>query len=78
MDILLSLIQTKDLRVGKLSCEMNRQSYYAVTTWQICVQFKSVDQAAISKQTNKSVCGEISGSHGCKYEGDCLLGCCTM
>jgi hypothetical protein len=22
--------------------------------------------------------GEISGSHGGKYEDNCLLGCCTM
>jgi hypothetical protein len=22
--------------------------------------------------------GEISGSHGSKYEDNCLLGCCTM
>jgi hypothetical protein len=22
--------------------------------------------------------GEISGSHGCEYEGECILGCCAV
>jgi hypothetical protein len=30
------------------------------------------------KNTNMMLNGEILGSHGSKYEDDCLLGCCAM